>query len=97
MKVRFQREEANMLNLFPAEYIRENEDDSCNVYMPMQDTDELGNHINGFGVWRYSSMKEYENIVNMALVDELLRKIQERQTKEYMKSEDIYEIIIHKD
>lgn len=86
-----------MLNLFPAEYIRENEDDSCNVYMPMQDTDELGNHINGFGVWRYSSMKECENIVNMALVDELLRKIQEGQTKEYMKSEDIYEIIIPED
>ena len=86
-----------MLNLFPAEYIRENEDGSCNVYMPMQDTDELGNHINGFGVWRYSSMKEYENSVNMSLVDELLRKIQERQTKEYMKSEDIYEIIIPED
>lgn len=86
------------MNLFPAEYIRENEDGSCNVYMPMQDTDELGNHINGFGVWRYSSMKEYENIVNMALVDELLRKIQERQTKEYIKSsEDIYEIFILED
>ena len=42
-------------------------------------------------------MKECENIVNMALVDELLRKIQEEQTKEYMKSEDIYEIIIPED
>lgn len=87
-----------MLNLFPAEYIKENEDGSCNVYIPVQCIDELGNHINGFGVWRYSSMKEYENIVNMALVDELLRKIQERQTKEYIKSsEDIYEIFILED
>ena len=86
-----------MLNLFPAEYIKENKNGSCVVYVPMQVTDELGNHINGFGVWRYSSMKEYENSVNMALVDELLRKIQERQTKEYMKSEDIWEIIIPED
>lgn len=86
-----------MLSLFVARYIKENKNGSCVVYIPMQDIDELGNHINGFGVWRYSSMKEYENSVNMALVDELLCKIQERQTKEYMKSEDIWEIIIPED
>ena len=73
-----------MLNLFPAKYIRENEDGSCNVYIPVQCIDELGNHINGFGVWRYSSMIDCDNIVIMALVDELLRKIQECQSLEYM-------------